>query len=132
MLRSLSLLVWPTRGSYDGLRRWMASPPREGRERYETFVEGIVDIFYTGRRKLGVQVLPNPRVLGDDELRRLTMPTLVLIGDEEKIYSAPDALARARALIPGVQAVSIPGASHDLMYSQSARVNASLAAFLGA
>jgi pimeloyl-ACP methyl ester carboxylesterase len=55
-----------------------------------------------------------------------------MIGDGEKIYAAPAALARAQALIPGVQAVSIADASHDIMFSQPARVNARLTAFLGA
>jgi pimeloyl-ACP methyl ester carboxylesterase len=132
MLQGLSMLVWPTRARYAGATRWMAIPPQEGRERYDTLVEGMIDLFSTGRRKLGVTLLPNPRVLTDAELRRLTMPTLVMIGEGEKIYSASAALARAKALIPGVQTVSIPDASHDLMFCQSARVNAHLRDFLGA
>jgi pimeloyl-ACP methyl ester carboxylesterase len=132
MLQGLSMLVWPTRARHASAMRWMALPPREGRERYETLVEGMIDLFYTGRRKLGITVLPNPRVLTDAELRRLTMPTLVMVGEGEKIYSATAALARAKALIPGVQTVSIADASHDLMFCQPAQVNAHLRGFLGA
>jgi pimeloyl-ACP methyl ester carboxylesterase len=111
---------------------WMTVPPSGGREHYEALVEGAIDLFYTGRRRDGFRMVPMWRVLGDDELRRLTMPTLVMIGEQEKIYDCGAALARAEALIPGVKSVRIPDASHDLMFAQPALVNANLRAFLGA
>lgn len=132
MLRTLPLLLLGTRAQNAGLMRWMALPPTEGRERYEHQVEAVIDLFYTGRRRQGLTILPNPPVLDDAALRRISVPTLVMIGEGEKIYDARAALDRARALIPGVSTALIPGASHDLMYSQPARVNAELAAFLGA
>lgn len=129
-LQGLWLLVWPTRARHSAGLRWMAVPPAEGRERYEALMEKVADIIYAGRKRTGITMLPNPRVLGDEELRRLSVPTLVVIGDQEKIYDASAALARAEALIPGVKTVCIPSASHDLMYCQSAAVNAELQAFL--
>jgi pimeloyl-ACP methyl ester carboxylesterase len=130
MVRTLPQLVWPSRAAFAGLMRWMAVAPTEGRERYETLVEGCIDLFYAGRRRDGLKMLPTVRVLRDDELRRITTPTLVMIGADEKIYPAASALARAEALIPGVKTVTIPDASHDLMFAQPARVNAGLRAFL--
>lgn len=129
-LQGLSLLVWPTRARHAGMLRWMAAPPAEGRERYEALLDKVAEIIYAGRRRTGLSVLPNPRVLGDDELRRLSIPTLVMIGDQEKMYDAGAALARAEALIPEVKTVRIEGASHDLMFCQPAAVNAALRAFL--
>ena len=108
----------------------MAVAPAEGRERYEDVMEKVADIIYAGRRRDGLTIIPNPRVLRDDELRRISVPTLVMIGEKEKIYDASAALARAAALIPGVKTLSIPGASHDLMFYQPARVNAALKEFL--
>jgi pimeloyl-ACP methyl ester carboxylesterase len=75
-------------------------------------------------------MLPTVRVLRDDELRRITTPTLVMIGADENIYAAATALARAEALIPGVKTITIPDASHVLMFAQPAPVNAGLRAFL--
>ncbi len=49
-----------------------------------------------------------------------------VIGGKEKIYDA----GAAAALIPGVKTLSIPGGSHDLMFSQPAQVNAALKEFL--
>lgn len=57
-----------------------------------------------------------PSVLTDAELRRLTMPVTVVIGDRDVIYrGGPVAtLARARRLIPQVSTRSVPGANHML------------------
>jgi pimeloyl-ACP methyl ester carboxylesterase len=130
MIRTLPQVVWPSRAAFAKLMRWMAVPPVEGRERYETLVEGCIDLFYTGRKRDGLKMLPTVRVLRDEELRRFRSPTLVVIGAEEKIYDASAALARAEALIPGVTTVTIPDASHDLMFTQPARVGEALRAFL--
>lgn len=130
MVRTLPQLVWPSRSAFSDLMRWMAVAPAEGRERYETLVEGCIDLFHGWRKRDGLKILPNVRVLRDDELRRITTPTLVMIGADEKIYAATAALSRAEALIPGVKTITIPAASHDLMFAQPALVNAGLRAFL--
>jgi pimeloyl-ACP methyl ester carboxylesterase len=131
-LQGLGVLAWPSRARHAGMLRWMAVAPSEGRERYEALMEKVADIIYAGRKRTGVSLIPTPGVLSDDELRRIRVPTLVMIGDQEKIYDAKVALARAEALIPGVKTLCIPDASHDLMYCQSARVNAALKEFLSA
>jgi pimeloyl-ACP methyl ester carboxylesterase len=130
VVRGLSVLAWPTRARYASVMRWMAVPPAEDREAYEVLLEKVIDVTYAGRRRTGLSMIPTPRVLGDDELRRISMPTLVLLGDNEKQYDAGVALARAKALIADVRTVLIPDASHDLMFCQPARVNAALKAFL--
>lgn len=57
-----------------------------------------------------------PTRLTDDELRRIGVPTTVVVGAEEVIYttSADAALARARALVPEVRTHLVPGAGHML------------------
>jgi pimeloyl-ACP methyl ester carboxylesterase len=129
-LQTLSILMWPSRARQGAFLRWMAVPPAEGRARYEDLMEKVADVIHAGRRRDGISMIPNPRVLSDDELRRISVPTLVMIGEKERIYDARAALARAEALIPGVKTLSIPGASHDLMFCQPARVNAALKEFL--
>ena len=60
--------------------------------------------------------LPLPTRLADDELRRINVPTTVVIGDREVIYGGgPEAaLARAEACIPDVRTRLLPGAGHAL------------------
>jgi len=56
-----------------------------------------------------------PARFSDDDLRRLTMPTTVLIGDHEVIYKqGPQAALERALLIPGVSACLVPNAAHVL------------------
>jgi len=59
---------------------------------------------------------PAPTKLTDDELRRISAPTTVLLGDREVIYAGGPqaALARAKRLIPNVHARLLPNAGHIL------------------
>jgi pimeloyl-ACP methyl ester carboxylesterase len=57
-------------------------------------------------------VLP---VFSDDELRRLTMPVLLLGGTDDMLRDLPQIEARLRALIPHLSAQIIPGAGHALL-----------------
>jgi pimeloyl-ACP methyl ester carboxylesterase len=60
--------------------------------------------------------LPTPTRLTDDELRRISAPTTVLLGEREVIYNGGPqaALARAQRLIPNVDARLLPNAGHIL------------------
>jgi pimeloyl-ACP methyl ester carboxylesterase len=61
----------------------------------------------------------NPGLLTDDELRRITSPLLVLIGEHECFFDPGKAVARARALIPGLVAAEIvPHAGHLMTADQ--------------
>lgn len=58
--------------------------------------------------------LPLPPTLTDDELRAVTVPTLVLLGEHSQLYDAAQVAARIQALVPTVRTEIVPGASHDL------------------
>jgi len=56
---------------------------------------------------------PAPAVLSDEELRRISVPTTVLIGDHEVIYEdGPQAALKRAALIPGARVRLVEKASH--------------------
>ena len=70
-------------------------------------------------------------VLSDDELRHLSeTPTLFLIGENEKIYSAPRAVQRIREVAPRIRVDVVPGAGHLLTATHAAHVNDRVSAFL--
>jgi pimeloyl-ACP methyl ester carboxylesterase len=79
--------------------------------------------------RLGQTVLPS--ACPDEELRSVRNPTLLLVGQQEALYDGAAAVARARALIPDVQAELIPHAGHDLPVSLPDVVNPRVQAFLG-
>jgi pimeloyl-ACP methyl ester carboxylesterase len=74
-----------------------------------------------------------PRVYRPDEFARLTMPTLLILGERERIYNhRPERVAdEARRLLPGLEVALIPDAHHITALSQPERVNARLLSFFG-
>ena len=62
------------------------------------------------------------------ELARITVPTLVMVGDED-LATVPAKAERIRDAIPGARLVVIPGAGHTSSVEQPAFVNAALEDF---
>ncbi len=76
--------------------------------------DGVEDIIstVTTHFKARVGVLP---IFTDDELRRLTMPTLLLGGDQDALRDLNKIAARLRPFAPQLEVTIIPGAGHALM-----------------
>lgn len=72
----------------------------------------------------------NPTVLATNDLQKLKVPVLFLVGDKEVIYSARKAVQRLNNLSPQVKTVIIPNASHDITHSQADLVNQKVLDFL--
>ena len=68
--------------------------------------------------------------LADDDLLTLHVPVLLLMGEDEVLYDARAALARARRLIPDFEGDLIPRCRHDMCFSQSRIVDARVLDFL--
>jgi len=73
---------------------------------------------------------PMPPVLSDAEWGGLQPQTLFLVGENEVIYSAEKAVRRLNRVAPQVRTEIIPGAGHDLTFSQAETVNATILRFL--
>jgi pimeloyl-ACP methyl ester carboxylesterase len=73
----------------------------------------------------------NPTVLTDAEWRSLLVPVLYLVGENEKIYDAQEAVQRLNKVAPQVETDVIPDAGHDLTVVQVDLVNETVLAFLG-
>ena len=74
--------------------------------------------------------LPDPTVLEDNELKRISVPALYLVGENEKIYSAEKATQRLNEVAPQIKIEIIPNACHDLNASQADIVNEKILEFL--
>lgn len=58
--------------------------------------------------------LPMPRKVSDDHLRGMAVPTLLYMAGDSEVYDPLKASRRARALMPEVEIVVVPGARHGL------------------
>lgn len=72
----------------------------------------------------------NPLVLSDEELREVSVPTLLLIGEDEVIFDPTRALERAIRLIPDIEGDLIPQASHGMTVGQHKIVNERFSRFI--
>jgi pimeloyl-ACP methyl ester carboxylesterase len=89
------------------LNRWMNGDV----ELREEEIDLILLVFRTFRQRL-----PRPGRLADEELRRITTRTLLLLGADTRIYDPAKVAARARRLLPDVTVDVTPGAGHGLAF----------------
>ncbi len=71
-----------------------------------------------------------PSVYTDEQLKKLEVPTLLLLGDRERIYDLNLAMDRAKALMPDIEIEIIKDANHITALSQPEKTNAAMLRFL--
>jgi pimeloyl-ACP methyl ester carboxylesterase len=129
LLRAMTVL-FGTRAATDRLLRYLGSHANDHQEPYEARLRRAVDMSMIVSRHFGLLQMPFPSTLRNEELRALSIPTLLVIGEQEVIYDARKAMARATTLIPKVQTVLLPGAGHLMNLSHAEQLHAAIAAFL--
>jgi pimeloyl-ACP methyl ester carboxylesterase len=70
------------------------------------------------RRRLPTETRPS-----DDELRSVSIPTLLLLGEKSELHDARQVLARTSSLMPDLEAEIVRGAGHSLPYDQADEVS---------
>ena len=76
----------------------------------------VMRAVFFAQRHHRVRLLPT-EPLSDEQLGAIDVPVLVLAGDRSEVNDARALVARAEALIPGVETELIPGAGHALVLS---------------
>jgi pimeloyl-ACP methyl ester carboxylesterase len=109
---------------------WFIYRPNLDDPRTRVLFDRLSHQFMLGNKHFRLGQTVPPTTCPDEELRGVRAPTLLLIGQQEALYDAAPAAARARALIPDVRAELIPHASHDLPVSRPDTVNPRVLAFL--
>lgn len=71
-----------------------------------------------------------PGKFTEEQMRGLVPPTLFMVGEEEAIYSAKEAVNRMKQWVPSVEAVVIPRAGHCLQAEQPSLVSQHIMQFL--
>jgi pimeloyl-ACP methyl ester carboxylesterase len=104
--------VWPNRTTMRWFVDTATSPEGKIGGRADDFARGLEPILKHFRTQR------NPGLLSDDELRRIHRPLLILMGEHERFFDSPRAVARAQALIPGVIAEIVPHAGHVMTIDQ--------------
>ncbi len=128
LLKLLSIYIPATfpfagRGSARRFVRFCSSPA------WQPDVETFEAIYLLLKGFKAPRELP-PR-LKDDDLSRISAPTLLLMGQYERFFKPEPVLSRARALLPKLRAAEIvPGVGHIMNLENPELVNARILRFL--
>jgi pimeloyl-ACP methyl ester carboxylesterase len=109
---------------------WLLEDLAQKDEASRIMLEEEVDAAFLRLRCFKPSRLVNPTVLEDEELKSIKVPTLYLVGEHEKIYSAQKAIQRLHKVAPHIKAEVIPNAGHDLTIVQAEMVNTKVLEFL--
>jgi len=96
----------------------------------QTLLKEAVDDARMGLKCFKFRMPVTPTVLEDDDLQSLKVPTLFLVGEHEKLYSAQKAVNRLNTVALMIETEIIPNAGHDLTIVQAELVNKKILEFL--
>lgn len=127
---TMSLYMNPGRDTYLSFFEWNF---KDLAQKDRQMLEAIADEFLVSARCFvppDPTQLPSLTALNDEELQSIKVPTLILIGENEVLYSAPQAIRRLDEVAPQIRTEIIPHAGHDLLLVQTEMVNQKIGAFL--
>ncbi|MGJ3240344.1 MAG: alpha/beta fold hydrolase [Anaerolineae bacterium] len=130
LLRMLLMNLLPFRFTYRHFFRW-SFPDLAKKDSH--FLEALIEEFIVSTRSFvasNFKESPTLTAMSDDQLQGLDVPTLVLIGENEVLYSAQEAVQRLETVAPYIQKEIIPDAGHDLLLVQMEMVNQKILTFL--
>jgi pimeloyl-ACP methyl ester carboxylesterase len=110
--------------------RWLAEDLVHKDEAGRITAEEMADDAYMALRCFKPKRMVYPTALKDAEWQSLKVPTLYLVGENEKLYSAQKAIQRLTKVAPHIKAEIIPNAGHDLTIVQAETVNRKVLEFL--
>ncbi len=93
-------------------------------------IEDMVDESILSARCFNFKPPLSPTVIEDYELQNIKVPALFMVGENEKIYSAQEAVKRLKQVAPQIRTEVIPGAGHDLNLVQAELVTEKVLEFL--
>lgn len=127
-LRAILSALYPRRFWFNSWMGWMGIDGQGNAE-----VQRMLNLIWLGGKHIRTSpetMRVMPTVFSDDELRTLRVPVLLLIGENEVIYDAAEALTRARRLIPDFRGELVPASKHDMSMSQYQIVDKRILDFL--
>lgn len=136
LLAPFKPFVKQSMGFLKGFVPWVVRNPRSARwfEKKMCYKEDfghpehsalLYERFRSGKLLLKV----GPRTFSDLEFRHLTMPTLLLVGEQEMLFDGRAAVARAKRVLPNGDAVLLPECNHAVVSDQTEAVTEHLLGF---
>lgn len=118
---SATLLARDKRQALQNFNRWMNGDVELGDDEIDLFLF----VFRNFRQKL-----PKPDRLTDEQLRRITIPTLLLLAENTMLYDLEKVADRARRLLADVTVDITPDAGHGLAFQYPERITGLILSFV--
>jgi pimeloyl-ACP methyl ester carboxylesterase len=128
--RRVMLCLIPYRWFVKNLMYWLLRDAVNRHKAYREQVDRYIDEVMLSNQSFKPKATVNPTVLDDDELKSLVMPTLFLVGENEKIYSAQNAIDRLKNIAPQIKTEMISNVGHDLLFLEQSLVLSKIITFL--
>jgi pimeloyl-ACP methyl ester carboxylesterase len=123
-----------TRIPLSGFRKqfyyWLLQDTAQSGESGKAVVDEAIADWIVAERCFGPLPAVPPTVLDDSTLQNFNVPSLFLVGEHEKIYSAKKAVSRLNRIAPQIKTGIIPHAGHDLSFVQADLVTKRILDFL--
>jgi len=129
-LKRGALTLLPARHFIKDLMYWLLEDLVNKDEAGKKLVDTAIDDAVLARQCFKFKMLVQPTVLRDEELQSIKIPALFLVGENEKIYSAQEAVQRLHEVAPQIETEIIPDCGHDLTMVQAETVNKRILQFL--
>ncbi|MFO0562013.1 MAG: alpha/beta hydrolase [Polyangiales bacterium] len=131
-------LIWVLRALTSGLHpwlsknfaRWTLADALDQGDYERLLVSEVAGDGLVFARDLRPRRAVIPTKLSDEALASIEAPTLVLIGEHEKIYDPRAAVERVQRVAPKIAIEVVKSAGHEVALSQRARVNERVLRFL--
>lgn len=120
-LQMLAYAALSGRRGYERLFRAMA---------FKDLDADTLDLLVTATQAQSLRTAIAPPKLPDDVLRRVTMPTLILVGETDFFFPPDRVMARAKALLPDAIIHQLPESDHLLIRDQPVLMMRELMPFL--
>lgn len=123
------LAALPFRYFSQKLATWLFADLNKSEFGRRVLADAVDELMFT-KRCFKARKFISLTVLTDQELRDIKTPTLFMVGENEKLYSAAKAIERLNRTAPQIKTEIIPDAGHDLAVVQADLVNATVLQFL--
>ena len=129
LVRAVACAI-PLRWFTSSFLRWLLHDLAQRPATQRPHFEEVVSEAFTALRCVAPHSMVPPTVISDEELQRLAVPALYVVGRNEKICAPLLAIDRLKAVAPHITTRLIEGAGHDLTLVKAAEVHRAVLDFL--
>jgi pimeloyl-ACP methyl ester carboxylesterase len=119
---------------YSGFRKkfyyWLLHDAIKSGETGQAYVDEAISDWIVAERCFKPLPVINATILKDNELKEWRVPCLFLVGENEKMYSAQNAVKRLNHVAPQIKTRIVTESGHDLWFTQADLVNKTILGFL--